>query len=715
METYNQHIELIHSYLNNLLSKEEQLNFENKLKTNVEFNTLYKEHIVFVNGLERIKIKEDIFKAKRAYTTQKWIKISGISIIVIGALVMLYTIVFNTSEIEPASNNDSLNTILLDSVSTKKAEHDTTVDYSEVKTDSTKTDSEVEISYTTTTTNKKFGSISETQVNIQKKPQNIKIDVTNDTIIKCKEGTILKIKKGTFINPNTQQIVTGKINLNVTEYYKLSDILLANLSTVSNGKQLETGGMLYIEAKQNGTALELKDGTPIEIQFPTTNKKPEMQLFSGQWSNDNINWTLQSDVIDGLIVQEETVEVPFAIVEQVPTFPGCEAEDNETRKKCTENAISKFISRNFNTETGISLGLSGKQRINCIFKIDQGGNVVFIQTRAAHPRLSEEADRVLNLLPQFNPGVQRGRTVIVPYSLPIVFTIEGESTNTNTRFSNLDSISTNPIAVSIDPLNIKPIIEMDTIYTERRGMVELIREVMHDKDFPVDSLFIMEWENYKKQRLIRELDVMNNKRFVLRKPLFEMQGTKFKILEDDSITRGGHVVRIPWDDKKIPTTTSIIRVVPKQTFSAGRVAVTANQFDELLEESNSDISSRDVSYYVLKTSNLGWINCDRFINGRTKRIKYKLKIKNADGASISMVFKSMNSVLPSWYTNGVYDFQTVGAGEPIVLVAIKRKNGKLYYDTIDTTTKVNPQLDFDFKEVSIGDLKQVLEKLNSSL
>ncbi|MCD2258092.1 energy transducer TonB [Psychroserpens luteolus] len=712
METYNQHIELIHSYLNNLLSKEEQLNFETKLKTNLEFNSLYEEHIVFVNGLERVKIKEDIFKAQRAYTTQKWIKISGISIIVIGALVMLYTLVFNTSEIEPTSNNDSLNTILVDSVTTKKTERDTTIDHSEVKTDSIKTDSEVEVSYTTTTANKKFGSVSETQVNIQKKPQNIKIDVTNDTIIKCKEGTILKIKKGAFINPNTQQIVTGKINLNVTEYYKLSDILLANLSTVSHGKQLETGGMLYIEAKQNGTALELKDGTPIEIQFPTTNKKPEMQLFSGQWSNDNINWTLQEDVIDDLEILEDIVEVPFGIVEQVPTFPGCEAEDNETRKKCTKNAISKFMSRNFNTDIGIGLGLSGKQRINCIFKIDQDGNVVFIQTRAAHPRLSEEADRVLNLLPQFNPGVQRGKTVIVPYALPILFEIEGEQ-------NNVRQFQTDLVAEPLDVIQPSDSIavEMDSIYTERRGMVELIREVMHDKDFPVDSLFIQEWENYKKQRLIRQITLEAKPNvmewaYVLRKPLFEMQGTKFKILEDDSITRGGHIVRVPWDATKVPTTTRLLRLVPKQKFSAGRVAVTADKFDKLLEEPNSDISSRDVSYYVLKTSNLGWINCDRFINGQTKRIKYKLKIKNADGASISMVFKSMNSVLPSWYTNGVYDFQTISAGEDVVLVAIKRKDDKLYYDTVDTTTKANPQLDFDFKEISIGDLKQVLETLN---
>ena len=117
---------------------------------------------------------------------------------------------------------------------------------------------------------------------------------------------------------------------------------------------------------------------------------------------------------------------------------------------------------------------------------------------------------------------------------------------------------------------------------------------------------------------------------------------------------------------------------------------------------------------MLRTSNLGWINCDRFINGRTTRIKYKLKIKNADGASVNMLFKSMNSVLPSRNTNDNYDFQTVGVNEDITLIAIKRKNGKLYYDAVDTKMESNPKIDFDFKEVSVDELKKKLEKLNSN-
>ena len=719
METYILNIEFINNYLNNLLSKEERLNFESKLKTDAEFYTLYQDHVVFVNGLKRVQVKDDILKAKRSYTTEKWLKISGITIVIIGALIMLYTLVFNTSESEPSPNHTPLNTIVADSTFKQEPSEEKQLDTLDVNT--TDSMSEIDVDYTSTTVNRKYGSVTTNSISLTKKAQHVALKAQNDTTITYKEGTILKIKGGSFINPNTGAVVTGPIQLSVTEYYKLSDILLQNLSTVSNGKQLETGGMLYIEAKQGNTTLELKDNAPIEILFPTANKKTGMQLFSGEWKDQNINWTLQNDILEVVDIDdlsEELVEVPLTVVEQAPTFPGCEAEDNETRKKCTENAISKFINKNFNTDIARALELSGQQRINCIFKIDQEGNISYVQTRAPHPRLSEEADRVINMLPRFNPGMQRGKPVIVPYSLPINFTLEGTSSRTsrNSRLGTTDSLLTQIDVVTAEPnLIVRESVAMDTIYTEERGMVEMIREVMHDKDFPVDSLFLQEWDRYEKQKLIRIYGIYgtgSQKTAMLRKPLFEMDNTKFKVLEDDSITRGGHVIRKLWDPSRVPTTTRTITLVPRPRFTAGSISVSADEFDELLEDPNANISSRDVSYYALKSLNLGWVNCDRFINGRTKRIKYKLKIKNAEGATVNMVFKSYNAVLPSWYTNGVYDFKTVGDGETVVLVAIKRKDGQLYYDMIETTTVRNPKIDFNFKAVSIEELKRALEILN---
>jgi len=708
METYSQYIELINDYLNNLLSKDAQINFESRLQNDLEFKAIYEEHLVFVNGLKRISIKSDIQKARRAYFTEKWLKISGISIIALGVLVLLYTLIFNTSEVEPPSNNDSINTIIVDSTSIEKSSIETTIDSATIESN---------IASKTVVSEEKLIAKADYDP-LKKQHQTLRINVQKDTIIRCKEGTILNIKKEAFINPKTEKPVTGIVNLKVTEYYKLSDILMANLSTVSNGKQLETGGMLYIEAKQGHTKLELNRDIPMEISFPNRKSKPGMQLFSGEWKNQNINWELEN--LDELVVvdiptseetMEEDIEVPFSVVEVVPTFPGCENDDNELRKKCTTAAISKFISRNFNVNIGIDVGLTGRQRINSIFKIDQKGNIIYVQSRASHPRLSEEADRVLNMLPQMIPGKQRGRTVIVPYSLPIVFEVQGGLS----RNSNRDSTSSSTQAILLNDIPISNPIELDTIYTERRGMIEHIREVMHDNNFPVDSLFMLEWEQYKKQRLIREIDGLNNKRYILRKSLFEMTDTKFKILEDDSITRGGHVIRVPWDRTKITTITRVMNVIPKRKFSAGTEYVSGEEFEARLgDEADTSISTRDASYYVMRTSKLGWINCDRFINGRTKRIKYKLKIKNADGAVVNMVFKSYNSILPSWYTQGAYDFKTVGTNEDIVLVAIKRKNGKLYFDAVETKTEVNPSINFEFKEATIDELKAELEKLNST-
>ena len=121
---------------------------------------------------------------------------------------------------------------------------------------------------------------------------------------------------------------------------------------------------------------------------------------------------------------EEDEEVPFAVIENVPVFPGCESGNNDAKKACMSKKISDFVNKKFNTELASELGLSGRQRINVIFKIDKTGNITGIRARAPHPGLEKEAARVIGLLPQMKPGKQRGKPVTVPYSLPIIFQVQ---------------------------------------------------------------------------------------------------------------------------------------------------------------------------------------------------------------------------------------------------------------------------------------------------
>jgi hypothetical protein len=121
-------------------------------------------------------------------------------------------------------------------------------------------------------------------------------------------------------------------------------------------------------------------------------------------------------------------EVEFAIIDEVPVYPGCERGNNAEKRNCMAKNIAQFVSREFNTDIADDLGLSGKQRINVIFKIDKNGNVVEARSRAPHQILEKEAVRVVKMLPKMKPGRQRGKPVIVPYSLPITFVLQGSNT-----------------------------------------------------------------------------------------------------------------------------------------------------------------------------------------------------------------------------------------------------------------------------------------------
>ena len=123
---------------------------------------------------------------------------------------------------------------------------------------------------------------------------------------------------------------------------------------------------------------------------------------------------------------EEDIEVPFHVIENVAVFPGCEnKKGNEAKKQCMNEKVNKFIQRKFNTELANDLGLApGKKRIFCRFKVDRNGNITAIQTRGPHPALEKEAQKVLSKLPKMKPGKQRGKAVVMPFSIPIVFQVQ---------------------------------------------------------------------------------------------------------------------------------------------------------------------------------------------------------------------------------------------------------------------------------------------------
>lgn len=119
---------------------------------------------------------------------------------------------------------------------------------------------------------------------------------------------------------------------------------------------------------------------------------------------------------------DDSHAIPYAVIEKVPIYPGCEG-DNKILRKCMSDKISKHVNRNFNTDLGRDLGLTGINRIFVSFMIDKSGDIVNIRSRAPHPDLETEAKRVIKTLPKMKPGEQKGQAIEVLYSLPITFKI----------------------------------------------------------------------------------------------------------------------------------------------------------------------------------------------------------------------------------------------------------------------------------------------------
>jgi protein TonB len=118
---------------------------------------------------------------------------------------------------------------------------------------------------------------------------------------------------------------------------------------------------------------------------------------------------------------EEDIEVPFAVIEDVPVFPGCESASD--KKACFNEMMQKHIRKNFRyPEIAQEMGIQG--RVSVMFTIQKDGSIGNIRMRGPDKNLEAEARRIIEKLPQMTPGRQRGRPVRVPFSIPITFKLQ---------------------------------------------------------------------------------------------------------------------------------------------------------------------------------------------------------------------------------------------------------------------------------------------------
>ena len=130
--------------------------------------------------------------------------------------------------------------------------------------------------------------------------QTFDIDSKQDNILEGKNGTVIVCPKGCFKNAKGD-IVDDNVKIELSEALSIEDMILSNLTTTSNGNQLETDGMIFFNATANGEQLTINKVNPIHIEIPTTKKKAGMMVYKGiKDENGNMNW-IEPKVLDNTL------------------------------------------------------------------------------------------------------------------------------------------------------------------------------------------------------------------------------------------------------------------------------------------------------------------------------------------------------------------------------------------------------------------------------
>ena len=418
--------------------------------------------------------------------------------------------------------------------------------------------------------------------------------------IRAKEGTKIVIPANAFIYSATGETVEGEIEFFVTEYYKMEDILFSKLSTRTTEAMLESGGMLYLEARANDQPCLLAAGKQLAIDFFGSSVDNNMQIFDGVLdSNGNIIWELQVNPGEDQTLNNnasgyyfsDNSNTEYIICEKMPEFYGGNiAMSNWLNSKLTY------------PDKAIEAGIQGVVYVN--FVVTDSGTVRDVNIlKGIGYGCDEIALAVIKSMPAWSPGFQNNIAVDVSTSLPIKFTLENNDFFVGVSGERPDSIS--------------------KITDAERG----------------------EWLN----------------------------GSFYR---DQSVI--------------LP---EIKRIVPEDTFNV-----------------NSEAGL--ITGALLYTNNLGWINCDRFIQINEPKTNYTVAIEGNEDIDLTIIFENYNAAIRGGKFKNAIKFFNVLRDEPIILFGIKNVQGQLYYCLKETVTSVTEERDIEFIPATKEELKVIAATLN---
>lgn len=413
-----------------------------------------------------------------------------------------------------------------------------------------------------------------------------------DTTIVGEQGTRIFIERGTFQYADGSP-ANGPIEMKLEEYYDKGDMVVADLQTVSDGKLLETGGMLQITASSQGKEVMIRADKRIVVHLPKTNSflAEEMDLFYAD------NAATDSSVANWKLDTTDLVKRTLEIMNWGWYYP---SHDDSTRYDFTPKDLPK---------EGYAWN-----------PLD-----FYLNAYDFAPETRKEIETTLNR--NSYPNFASWNT----YGIECEMGIDKEGWVRNPRVNSKVSAATRKDVLNFlqNMPQLEPGKNKHGDIVERRGLL-----------------------------FIRSGKVV---------PLYKTRESYLKSFDEKYATQQGKPIR--------------------------------------------NVDEAEIEYYIFSVANLGWINCDRFIEANDP-VDFVVSTPVETGTKLKLVFRDLDGVMEPIIQDGKYVFSRIPRGTDATLVAMKDNGGYLQAAFQPVTISTTPLTDLAYRNLTLDELRTELQKLN---
>lgn len=248
------------------------------------------------------------------------------------------------------------------------------------------------------------------------------------------------------------------------------------------------------------------------------------------------------------LMELDTTPVPskedevFQVVEIMPYFPGCEEEeDKEKRKICSDKKMIDFIIKNFEYPDEARIkGIEGMAVVR--FIVEKDGSLSFEEKpilRDPGGGTGEEALRIVQSMPKWNPGRNDDKPVRVTFTLPIKFKLTDEAKTLPEEIAvtiKWDGMEMVGISKRSDPAK----------YVKATCKMDIIQKIFNsaNKGMPI----VMKYEKDSKGFTQYFVSVGKEGKKYLISSLSKNKGFKKKMMKE--LKSGGSIYFFNWEYKK---------------------------------------------------------------------------------------------------------------------------------------------------------------------